>query len=118
MRKMAKIDGRYKSCESTETSIVVGINSIPYAKQRKLLYKPRSSRFKFNIIYPQTSPSKEYFDSEYGIWIEDAKNYWEQCIVGLRYSDESIILDMSFKFEDSGPGFLAGCGPMVIYMKN
>ncbi|PWT77535.1 MAG: hypothetical protein C5B60_02560 [Chloroflexi bacterium] len=98
---MARIDGRYKRA-NIET---ISKDGQPVA-QRAF---PLPTRFSINLNKAQIPAA--YLGSEYGVWIEDMRNYMEQCIVGLRFDPAPITLDITFGFRQLDPGILAQCGP-------
>jgi hypothetical protein len=98
---MAKIGGRYK--RSVIETLVKGGESLASRAS------PMSSRF--SISLNMTGVPQAYRDSEYGVWIEDMRNYVEQCIVGLRFDSAPITLDITFAFRQLDPGILGQCGP-------
>jgi len=93
--------GRYKR-SVIET---LSKNGQPFARR----VSPMPTRFAINLNMAQVP--LDYRNSEYAVWIEDMQNYIEQCITGLRFSSESIVLNITFGFRQLEPGILGQCGP-------
>jgi len=70
---------------------------------------PMPTRFSINLN--MAGVPLDYRNSEYGVWIEDMKNYIEQCIVGLRFDPAPVTLNITFAFRQLDPGILGQCGP-------
>jgi hypothetical protein len=93
--------GRYKR-SVIET---ISKNGQPFAQRVSLM----PSRFSIQLNKAGIPPA--YLASEYGVWVEDMRNFIEQCIVGLRFDSAPVTLDISFGFRQLDPGILAQCGP-------
>ena len=100
-QSMHLVDGRYRRC-LIET---LGVGAKLIAKRVTRLPT------RFSIALNKSGVPQAYLNSEYGVWIDDMKNYMEQCIVGLRHDASEITLDITFAFKALGGSTLAQCGP-------
>jgi hypothetical protein len=98
---MRRIDGRFKRAR-IQTMI---LNGEPYAER----WTPLPTRF--TLTLNKSGIPAAYLASEYGVWVDDMKNYIEQCIIGLRFDPSPVVLDIDFAFRSLGGNTLAQAGP-------
>jgi hypothetical protein len=98
---MRVIDGRLKRA-SIET---LYWNGKPFYER----WHPLPTRFRIDLN--KTGIPAAYLTSEYGVWVDDVKNYVEQCIVGLRFASTPVVLNIDFAFRSLGGTTLAQAGP-------
>ena len=102
---MKKIGGRFKRCTSKTIFYKKSKIIIPLFKYSQVL-----SNFKINLN--KSKMTQQYLNSEYNIWLDDAVNFIEQIITGLRFKpNEKRIINIDVSFGPLSGGILGQGGP-------
>ena len=81
------------------TRQLVGIGGNPVAYR----FTPvvQNPRLVIDVRPANDALTRSYWDSEYGEWVRDAVNFWQQCVTGLRYTSSTAACRINFAVKNS-----------------